>query len=228
MPITVTQANNAAMSSESSKAIVLTGVAAGAKLVVLVSQTSSSSPIKTYTVTDNGARTFTLAVINDANTGRQAAIYYYDNHPGGSVTVTVSVDGGGNIIGHVCVVEVAGSGALGDTSFYDNPAVGTTHEAADFTGFNTTAGSIIFACFSLNASADSGWAGPNYTALYVDDLVCHEYRITTTDLTNERPVYEVDRSGRAGPGACCEFLEFTATGGPFPHHTRRLLNGGFI
>ena len=72
--------------------LALTGVVAGATLVVHIAQTASGT--RTYSVSDTGGGTWVEAVRADAlliDTTRETAVWYCANHPtGGSITVNVT------------------------------------------------------------------------------------------------------------------------------------------
>jgi hypothetical protein len=206
-------------------------VTAGNLLVISIAKPVTT--LRTFSVTDDRSGIWTPAAQNDANSGRQAEIWYSVNHPGGATTVTVSVNSGTTSC-DVCLIEVAGaaiSSPVDDFDSFDNLTSTNTFYQANTTGFNTTTDSIIFAVQALNGSVTTITADGTYTLLnsattaFGAGAFLHHYRITTTALTDHRPTVTTTGTTRQGPGACAAFV-VGSSGGLFPHHMDQL-TGGF-
>lgn len=134
-------------------------IASGALVVVLTSVWNSSG--STATVSDGTAGTYTQAVTLNSGANETIFIHYFENHPGGTVTVTVNPVGSGADIDFV-IVEVSGaatSGALDNT----NTATGTTSTPAIASGALDQADEIIFAILTHTSPTQAITPDATYT-----------------------------------------------------------------
>jgi len=120
-------------------------VDAGDLVVVCVSTWFANGTPGTWVVTDDASQTYTEAIdtSNQAQQG-QVAIFYKENHPGGTIKVTVNPDGSSADIDFT-VSEVSGaatSGALDKTAA--NSSAGTSVA----TGVLSQANEIIFGIYT--------------------------------------------------------------------------------
>ncbi len=176
----------------------LTGVPAGALVVVLITKTDTG--VETISVSDDVDGAYTQLVTNDANSGRQSQINYLDGHSGGDITITIS-SGAGSMVINYCFLVYTGAAAPIDSSFYDQPSNTKTPQQADATGVDALTGELILAVQTLNATGGTLTPDTGYTNLSSGTQHLHQELITGSDLTGEIPQISCT-TARQGPGVC--------------------------
>jgi hypothetical protein len=224
MAIQFRQAHSGTLSAGTSVNVVLpSSVQAGSLLVAWASKPMTT--LRTWSIQDQAGRSLTLAKDNEANSSRQAGLWYYANHPGGATTLTLTASGSTSL--EFCVAEYSGAAltdVLGGVSELDN-GTAATHYAAATTGFNPEAGSLITAAFTTNGILTTLAAGGGYTELLakpntLSGAALHSYLIAASTLVDERPSMSTTGTARAGPAVCAWFKPAPAGRySPFRSHT---------
>lgn len=231
MAVGYVQHTHFTINSASSGNATLTGFTAGNLVALIMSKLNTTE--RAFTVTDSQSGTLTQAVLNEAATGRQSGIWYLANRGSGNLTVMLSVVGGFYVNAECTIVELSGvdnSSPIGGTSTFANPN-SLTHYAADVTGFNPLADSLVLAVTTGNAANTTAAVASPYTGILElasgvggTGHAAHSYRAVASNLTNERPQTNLTGTNRNGPGVCCWFRAAAAVSGS----PARLINGGVM
>lgn len=208
---------------------VTVSVTAGCRVILLVSQ--SQGAVATFSgATDTQGNAWTQAVALTAASNRKAYIYHAVAASTGSLTITATYSSAINW--HICggVLDVAAD--LDVTGSFDNSAAGNTFHAAPSGSIDTVANTLLISLFSLNAAVTTWVVGSGFTAIrssVTANYVYHsQYLQSEAGETDQRSGCTTTGSARTGPGVAVAYKAAAATGGPFPHHTRRHMQGGLV
>lgn len=218
-------------SAQTSVDVVLSSaVTAGSTLVVVVCD--STSIARTYTVTDSQGNTWSKthggSTLRQVQNGRSVAVHCAVGVAAGATTVTCTCDGASSQFA-VQVYELSAC-EIDTWSSFGNSSSTTTFHLAAVSEINTVANVYVTGGAAFNASPtsivaptgftlrNSGTSSPFYATIDEETEAAETAERATLTLT----------TARLGPGILVSWKNVAAGGGPFPHFTRRVFNGGMV
>lgn len=188
----------------------LTGVTAGNAIVAIVKQHDTAS--RNYSVSDSVAGSYGAKILEQIGASSQeieAFVYY--NHPGGSVTVTATVNIGA-INFYLSIFELNGIGQLLAHDEGNDTSTGDANAYACPTGLTNATESIAVAvvCSAVDAT---GYTAPTGYAKATGDSNGYggaAAKYFASGVSSERPAFTQTGTPRANTGM---LLLFAASGG---------------
>ena len=139
-------------------------VDAGDLVVICIATFFNSGTGGTWVVTDDAGQTYTEAVDSAGDASSQIAIFYKENHPGGSIKVTVNPDGASGDIDFT-ITEVSGAATSSALDKTAEATGGTNNTATVSLATLSQAAEIKFAIFSHTGGDTSLTAGSGFTQI---------------------------------------------------------------
>ncbi len=202
-------------------------VTAGCRVLLLVSQ-SQSSTASLSGVTDNQGNTWSQVVALTASSNRKAYIWHAVAASTGTLTITATYSSAINW--HICPLVLSGAADLDTSNSFDNSTAGNTFYAAPSGSIDTVANTLVISLFSLNAAVTAWTVGTGFTAIrssVTANYVYHsQYLQSEAGETDQRAGCTTTGSARTGPGVVVAYKSTAVPTSDFLHYLDPL-NGGF-